>query len=98
MSTTVSTPLVTEKEGGVLTLTLNRPEALNSLNTELLAALADALDQAAGDSAVRAVILTGSGRGFCAGQDLKEELLGGAQDIGEHLRTHYLPVIEGMRR
>ena len=98
MSTTVSTPLVTEKEGGVLTLTLNRPEALNSLNTELLAALAEALRGAAGDDSVRAVVVTGSGRGFCAGQDLKEELLGGAQDIAGHLRTHYLPVIEAMRR
>jgi 2-(1,2-epoxy-1,2-dihydrophenyl)acetyl-CoA isomerase len=98
MSTTVSTPLVTEKQGGVLTLTLNRPEALNSLNTELLAALAEAIDQAATDDAVRAVVITGAGRGFCAGQDLKEELLGGGADIGEHLRSHYLPVVEGMRR
>ena len=59
-------------ENGVLTLTLNRPDALNSLTQPLLGELGDALETAATDEAVRAVVLTGAGRGFCAGQDLKE--------------------------
>lgn len=98
MSTTVSTPLLTEIEGGVLTLTLNRPEALNSLSTELLTALAKSLAAAAEDDSVRAIVVTGSGRGFCSGQDLKADIAEDGGDIRSHLRQHYLPVIEGMRR
>lgn len=57
---------------GVATVTLNRPGALNSLTVELKEALLDAVRQVAADPAVRAVVLTGAGRGFCAGQDLRE--------------------------
>lgn len=57
---------------GVATVTLNRPDALNSLTVELKEALLDAVQQVAADPAVRAVVLTGAGRGFCAGQDLRE--------------------------
>src|SRR4029453_1962785 len=53
----------------VATVALNRPDAMNALNLELKEALRDALAQAAGDPAVRAVVLTGTGRAFCAGQD-----------------------------
>jgi 2-(1,2-epoxy-1,2-dihydrophenyl)acetyl-CoA isomerase len=58
------------REGAVLEVTLNRPEKLNALNTELAAALLDLLLAAAQDDSVRAVLLTGSGRAFCAGGDL----------------------------
>ena len=55
---------------GVLTLTLNRPEKLNSFNEEMHAALRAGFLRATDDPAIRAVLLTGAGRGFCAGQDL----------------------------
>ena len=58
----------------VATVTLNRPDAMNSLNTETKDALRDAVQRAADDTGVRAVILTGSGRAFCVGQDLKEHI------------------------
>lgn len=62
-----------QKEGGVCTLTLNRPEAMNSLSMELLGALHQALDEVQFDPQVRCVIVTGAGdRAFCAGADLKE--------------------------
>lgn len=59
-------------EGGVLTLTLARPEARNALNLSLIKALGAALHEAEGDGAVRCLVLTGKGRAFCAGGDIKE--------------------------
>jgi enoyl-CoA hydratase len=67
----VNTILVTEPAPGVTQLTLNRPERLNAMSHELVADLHDALDLVAADHSCRAVILTGAGRGFCAGLDLK---------------------------
>ncbi len=64
--------LLLERAGGVATLTLNRQESMNSLSTELKDALVQALAEVAADRSVRAVVLTGSGRGFCVGQDLGE--------------------------
>jgi len=65
-------PVVLEsREGAVTTLVMNRPERLNALNVELAEALLAALERAASDSAVRCVVLTGAGRAFCAGGDLK---------------------------
>lgn len=63
-----------EAADGLAVITLNRPEAMNALNTEAKAALRDALQQAAGDRGVRAVLVTGSGRAFCVGQDLREHV------------------------
>jgi 2-(1,2-epoxy-1,2-dihydrophenyl)acetyl-CoA isomerase len=63
--------VLTAREGAVLTITLNRPEVYNAFNRALHAALRDALEEAA-DPGVRAVVVTGAGRGFCSGQDLKE--------------------------
>lgn len=60
------------QDGGVLTLTLNRPDALNAFTHEMLRHLGEALRDAERDGSVRAVVITGAGRGFCAGQDLKE--------------------------
>ncbi len=57
---------------GIVTLTMNRPQAFNSLSEAMLAALQDALDRLASDGAVRAVVIAGAGRAFCAGHDLKE--------------------------
>ena len=64
--------LLVEKSGGIATITLNRPEALNALNGELRLAIERAFRDFAEDSEVRAAILTGAGRAFCAGVDLKE--------------------------
>jgi len=63
--------VLTAREGAVLTITLNRPEVFNAFNRALHAALAEALEDAA-DPDIRAVVITGAGRGFCSGQDLKE--------------------------
>lgn len=65
-------PLLFELSDGVATLTLNRPERLNALNRELRVALRDALQQAWDDPEVRAVVVTGAGRAFCVGQDLRD--------------------------
>jgi 2-(1,2-epoxy-1,2-dihydrophenyl)acetyl-CoA isomerase len=72
------------REGPVLWITLNRPDSLNALNAPMHAGLAVALEEAR-DPAVRAVVLTGAGRGFCAGQDM-EELRSGVLGIAELLR------------
>jgi 2-(1,2-epoxy-1,2-dihydrophenyl)acetyl-CoA isomerase len=84
-----------EVADGIGTLTLNRPEAVNAFTGLMLKELRDLLEQAARDPAVRVVILTGAGRGFSAGQDLKEHLAGdGADAIGEHLARFYNPLME----
>jgi len=62
--------LLSELADGILTLTLNRPERLNAMSHALLDAVVAALDAADADDAVKAVIFTGAGRGFCAGTDL----------------------------
>jgi len=64
--------LTTELKEGVMTLTLNRPDVFNSFNQEMGRAFQSALDHAASDDRVRCVVITGNGRAFCAGQDLKE--------------------------
>jgi enoyl-CoA hydratase len=66
----MSTVLVSEPQPGVTQLGLNRPEKLNAMNSELIEELHAALDEVARDRHCRAVVLTGAGRGFCAGLDL----------------------------
>jgi 2-(1,2-epoxy-1,2-dihydrophenyl)acetyl-CoA isomerase len=75
-------------EAGVLTITLNRPDVLNALNREVHQGIFDALERARADDAVRAVVITGAGRGFCVGQDL-QEFAGGAGDVAQNLRENY---------
>src|SRR5688572_12464644 len=90
-----------EQDGGVLTVTLNRPERLNAATDTMLKELQDAFKQAGRDKSVRAVILTGAGRGFCAGQDLGavQEREGSEETMsfGAHLRHSWNPVILRMR-
>jgi 2-(1,2-epoxy-1,2-dihydrophenyl)acetyl-CoA isomerase len=87
-----------ETADGVLTLTLNRPEALNSFTVEMKDDLLKALKDAARDKEVRAIVLTGAGRAFSAGQDLKERQGADVADLGTELRLRYNPIILAMRR
>jgi len=85
-------------ENGVATLTLNRPEVFNSFNREMALLLQSELNYCAGNPEVRAIVITGSGRAFCAGQDLKEvttpDLNPGFKKI---LEEHYNPIISRIR-
>jgi 2-(1,2-epoxy-1,2-dihydrophenyl)acetyl-CoA isomerase len=94
----MSDTLLREQADGVLTLTLNRPDALNSFTIEMKEALAAALKDAARDRDVRALILTGAGRAFSAGQDLKERQGADVPDLGTELRARYNPIVLAMRR
>ncbi|MGN9840899.1 enoyl-CoA hydratase/isomerase family protein [Nonomuraea sp. H19] len=80
----------------VATITLDRPDAMNSLTAETKEALLGALRRAAGDRSVRAVLLTGSGRAFCAGQDLREHAgnLEAGRGLADTVREHYNPMVE----
>jgi 2-(1,2-epoxy-1,2-dihydrophenyl)acetyl-CoA isomerase len=80
----------------VATITLNRPDALNSLTVPAKLALRDAIGRATDDPAVRAVVLTGAGRGFCAGQDLREHaalLAAGKTPALDTVRAHFNPIV-----
>lgn len=81
---------------GVMTLTLNRPQRLNSFNDEMHRQLADALYQAERDDSIRCLLLTGAGRGFCAGQDLGDRQVdphGNAPDLGQSVEQFYNPLV-----
>ena len=93
-------PVIYAVADGVATITLNRPEAMNSLDIATKVALRDAVLEAAEDQAVRCVVLTGSGRAFCVGQDLKEhvEILNSSSS-DELFRTvpeHYNPTVKAL--
>jgi 2-(1,2-epoxy-1,2-dihydrophenyl)acetyl-CoA isomerase len=84
--------------GGVATITLDRPKALNSLTVEMKVGLLDAVNQARGDDTVRAVLLTGEGRAFCVGQDLREhagDLTSGRTDLNT-VTEHYNPIVTAL--
>lgn len=84
-----------DAEGGALRLTLDRPDVLNALSLELLEELADALRGPAAAPEVRAVLITGAGRAFCAGADLADTPVDA--DIGPLLERYYEPVVLGIR-
>lgn len=90
--------ILLEKKEGVAKITLNRPQVFNSFNREMALELQAALDDCANDKTVRAIYLTGNGKAFCAGQDLKEvttpELNPGFRKI---LEEHYNPIILKIR-
>ncbi len=89
-----------ESRGGVGRLTLNRPDRLNSFNDAMHAEVRDALAAARGDASVRVLLLTGAGRGFCAGQDLSDRAVapGGAPvDLGASIDRNYKPLVLALR-
>lgn len=92
-----STILATEAEG-VLSLTLNRPDKLNSFNEEMHLALRAGFERAHREDRIRAVLLTGAGRAFCAGQDLGDrDPNKGVPDLGHTIETYYNPLLRLIR-
>ena len=96
--------ILVSNEGAVRTLTLNRPAALNAFTTSMMSELQAALGEAARDKTVRCVVLTGAGRGFCAGQDLSDAAIkpgfepGDApKDIGRLIDNYYIPLALAVR-
>ncbi len=86
-STDLTTVLADDVRSGVRLLTLNRPDRLNAMNHQLVADLHDRLDEVAADGDVRCVVLTGAGRGFCAGLDLKDSAaVPGTEHLGRPQR------------
>jgi len=91
----VSDEVLLTRDGAILTLTLNRPDVLNALDEAMHRALADALVQAAGDD-IRAVVLTGAGRGFCVGQDVSQ-FPRDPDAVGDLLRRWFNPAVQAIR-
>jgi 2-(1,2-epoxy-1,2-dihydrophenyl)acetyl-CoA isomerase len=93
-------PVIYAVSDGVATITLNRPDAMNSLDVATKVALRDTVTRAAEDEAVRCVVLTGSGRAFCVGQDLKEHIeILNSSSSDELFRTvpeHYNPTVKAL--
>ncbi len=86
--------VLSRREGAVAILTLNNPGQYNALAAGVLAGLAAALDQAAADSEVRAILLTGAGKGFCSGAQFGGDTFGRGETIGEMMRASVNPIIE----
>jgi 2-(1,2-epoxy-1,2-dihydrophenyl)acetyl-CoA isomerase len=82
---------------GVFTITLNRPDVLNAFNDQMSAEMQEALRQAERDAAVRCLVLTGAGRGFCSGQDLRDRAGNTQFSFVDSLRRRYNPIIAKLR-
>jgi 2-(1,2-epoxy-1,2-dihydrophenyl)acetyl-CoA isomerase len=85
---------------GVATITLNRPDKLNSFTGEMHADLKQAMQIIQADHGVRVLMITGAGRGFCAGQDLSERMMGAGEqpaDVGSSLEKNYNPLLKQLR-
>jgi len=86
-------------EEGVARLTLNRPQSLNCFNTAMHQEVREALQQVREDATIRCLLLSGSGRGFCAGQDLSDRAVSadqGPPDLGDSVEKYYNPLIRGI--
>lgn len=89
-----------QSDQGVARITLNRPDVLNSFNRTMARELREALEVVASDGSLRSVLLTGAGRGFCAGQDLAEAAPqpdGTLPDLGDFVREGYNPIVRAIR-
>ena len=96
----MTNPILVSFDAGVQSITLNRPEKLNSFNPEMHAQLRSALEESASNPAIRCVLLTGAGRGFCAGQDLSEREMKDSdtpRDLGATIEKFYNPLVKFMQ-
>ncbi|MCG8426178.1 MAG: 2-(1,2-epoxy-1,2-dihydrophenyl)acetyl-CoA isomerase PaaG [Chromatiales bacterium] len=87
------------QENGVAVLTLNRPESLNSFNTDMHAEVREAMKQVQRDPAIRCLVITGAGRGFCAGQDLNDRAVAPGEsmpDLSESIEKNYNPLVRAI--
>ena len=94
------TPVIHERRDGYAVITLNRPDRLNAFNEAQHLALRAALEACEADGDCGAIVLTGAGRGFCAGQDLSDRdptILGESPDLGMTLETYYNPLVRKLR-
>src|SRR5258707_6255377 len=96
------TPVIAALEGGVLPLLLNRPQRLNAMSPALIEAMSHELGRARDDKDIRAVLLTGIGRGFCAGADLanggpRDPDAGGQPHLRAAMERPFNPLIRAMR-
>lgn len=89
--------ILTELKDQVMILTLNRPDKFNSFNRDMALQLQEALDKASADANVRAIVLTGSGKAFCAGQDLAEAIDIKGPGIPRIVEEHYNPIVSKIR-
>jgi 2-(1,2-epoxy-1,2-dihydrophenyl)acetyl-CoA isomerase len=94
--------VLTERDGPLLVVTLNRPDRLNSFSVEMTTKLSEVFAEAETNAGIRAVVVTGAGRGFCAGQDLTERAVapggpGQRVDVGASLDRRFNPLIRQMR-
>lgn len=92
-------PLLVERRGAVALMTLSRPDRINAFTPELLDQIGAAIEEATADAAVRAIVFTGAGRGFCSGQDLVAfaSLPPEERQVGRMLERHYEPMIAKLR-
>ncbi|PWR17547.1 2-(1,2-epoxy-1,2-dihydrophenyl)acetyl-CoA isomerase PaaG [Zavarzinia aquatilis] len=93
-------PVLLARQDGVAILTLNRPDKINSFNVAMHQALRAHLDTIEADPAIRAVVITGAGRGFCAGQDLADRATKPGEappDLGQTIETWYNPLVRRLR-
>jgi 2-(1,2-epoxy-1,2-dihydrophenyl)acetyl-CoA isomerase len=97
MSLTDMQHILFQTDRGLATITMNRPERLNAFNKTMAMEMQDCLDHCATDENIRAVIITGNGKGFCAGQDLAELLGPDAPTMAEILSEHYNPIVTRIR-
>ena len=94
------TTILFDITGGIATLTLNRPDKLNSFTIAMHGEVRDALARVAADKSVRVLVLTGAGRGFCAGQDLADSAVApgdGPTDLGDTVEKYYAPLVLALR-
>ena len=90
--------ILTEISEGIFTIKLNRPEVYNAFNEQMTTDLQSAFKEAAKDDAIRVVVLTGEGKAFCSGQDLKDApSVGGQRSLRDSLERRYNPLIRAMR-
>jgi 2-(1,2-epoxy-1,2-dihydrophenyl)acetyl-CoA isomerase len=86
-----------ELDAGIATITLNRPQVYNAFNEQLHQELQRALKDAERDPSVRCIVITGAGKAFCSGQDLKDTPIDGSRSLGDSVRLRYTPLVLKLR-